>query len=96
MSEGTLWLTGYSTLETRRLAVRAVVDEGLPITAVARAHCTDRSTIHRWIIRFRREGEAGPHRPGAQAGAQRAGVARGLRDSRGRVRRGHLDRKSVV
>ena len=62
MSEGTLWLTGYSTLETRRLAVRAVVEEGLPITAVARAHCTDRSTIHRWIVRFRREGEAGLQR----------------------------------
>ena len=59
MSEGSLWLTGYSTLETRRLAIHAVLEEGMAITEVARAHGTDRSTIHRWLVRFRQEGEAG-------------------------------------
>jgi transposase len=62
MSEGSLCHMGYSTLETRRLAVRAVVQEGLSVTEVARAYCTDRVTLHRWIGRFRAEGEEGLHR----------------------------------
>lgn len=62
MSEGTLQFTGYSTLETRRLAVRAVLEEGLSITDVACAYCTNRSTVHRWIDRFQAEGEAGLRR----------------------------------
>jgi transposase len=62
MSEGTLWFTGYSTLEIRRLAVDAVVVEGVPVTEVARAYGTDRSTIHRWLVRFENEGETGLHR----------------------------------
>jgi transposase len=62
MSDGTLWLTGYSTLEIRQRAIHAVLEEGMPITAVARAHGTDRSTIHRWLVRFRAEGQAGLNR----------------------------------
>jgi transposase len=62
MSEGTLQYSGYSTLERRRLAVRAVVHDGLSITEVAAAHCTDRATVHRWLARFRAEGEAGLQR----------------------------------
>jgi transposase len=59
MSDGTLQFTGYSTLNTRRLAVRAVLEQGVSITEVASAYCTDRTTIHRWIVRFRSEGETG-------------------------------------
>src|SRR5579864_3296651 len=62
MSEGTLRYTGYSTLDLRRLAVRAVLEEGLSIVEVARAYCTDRTTVHRWVARFRAEGEEGLRR----------------------------------
>lgn len=59
MSDGSLLITGYSTLEVRRLAVSAVLEQGMSIADVSRAFCTDRSTIHRWIARFRKEGEEG-------------------------------------
>ena len=42
----------YSTYEIRVRAVRAVVEEGLPVTVVAQAYGTDRSTVHRWISRY--------------------------------------------
>jgi transposase len=42
----------YSTYEIRLRAVRAVVDDNLPVTTVALAYGTDRSTIHRWITRY--------------------------------------------
>jgi transposase len=42
----------YSTYEIRLRAVRAVVDDNLPVTTVALAYDTDRSTIHRWITRY--------------------------------------------
>jgi transposase-like protein len=41
----------YSTYEIRVRAVRAVVEERLPVTVVAQAYGTDRSTVHRWISR---------------------------------------------
>ena len=44
------------------MAVRAVLQEGLSVTDVARAYCTDRTTIHRWLGRFRVEGEGGLRR----------------------------------
>jgi transposase len=59
MSEGSLSTVGYSTLEVRVRAVRAVVDDGLAITAVADAYGADRSTIHRWLTRFHEEGDSG-------------------------------------
>jgi len=62
MSDGTLEICGYSSLETRQLAVHAVLAEGMPITDVARAYCTDRSTVHRWIVRFKSEGQSGLQR----------------------------------
>ena len=52
----------YSTLEIRSRAVRAVVDDGLSVTAVARAYRTDRSTVHRWLARFHAEGGEGLQR----------------------------------
>lgn len=59
MSEGTLSTLGYSTLAVRKRAVKAVVEDGVTVTAVAHAYGTERSTIHRWLARFHREGDGG-------------------------------------
>jgi transposase len=48
----------YSTYELRTRAVEAVL-AGMPIVAVAEAYRTDRTTIHRWLVRYRQEGEQG-------------------------------------
>jgi transposase len=49
----------YSTYEIRVRAVRAVIDEELPVTVVAQAYGTDRSTVHRWISCYQDGGEPG-------------------------------------
>jgi transposase len=49
----------HSTYDVRVRAVRAVCEERLPVTVVARAYGTDRTTVHRWISRFRGNGELG-------------------------------------
>jgi transposase len=49
----------YSTFDIRVRAIRAVIDEQLSVTVVAQAYRTNRSTVHRWLARFRTEGEAG-------------------------------------
>lgn len=49
----------YSTYEIRILAVRAVREQQLPVTVVAKAYDTDRSTVHRWLARFDSQGDAG-------------------------------------
>jgi transposase len=49
----------HSTYDVRLRAVRAVCEEHLPVTFVARAYGTDRTTVHRWISRFRENGDAG-------------------------------------
>jgi transposase len=54
MGEGT-----YSTFDVRLRAVRAVVEERLPVVTVARAYGTDQCTLHRWLTRFRQRGESG-------------------------------------
>ena len=59
MREGTLTLAGYSSLDIRRRAVKAIVEDGISVIEVADAYSTDRSTIHRWVARFRQEGESG-------------------------------------
>jgi transposase len=41
----------YSTYDVRVRAVRAVLS-GLPVSHVARAYNTDRTTVHRWVKRF--------------------------------------------
>jgi transposase len=46
----------YSTYEIRVRAVRAVLEEQLPVTVVAQAYRTDRSTIHRWLSRYQASG----------------------------------------
>ena len=51
--------TTYSTFDVRLRAVHAVVDERLPVSTVSRAYGTDRCTIHRWVSRFRQEGDPG-------------------------------------
>jgi transposase len=62
MSEGSLRISGYSTLDVRMRAVRAIVDEGMTINEVAQAYGTDRSTIYRWLGRFATKGETGLER----------------------------------
>jgi transposase len=51
--------TVHSTYDIRLRAVGAVLEEQLPVTVVARAYGTDRSTVHRWISRFQALGESG-------------------------------------
>ena len=62
MSEGSLSISGYSTYEVRVRAVSAVVNDGLPISEVAVAYGTNRSTVHRWLARFAAQGEDGLRR----------------------------------
>lgn len=71
----------YSTYEIRERAVHAVLEEALPVTVVARAFGTDRSTIHRWVSRY--------HLAGGEQGLLRKPVP-------GRPRKlEDLDRKSL-
>lgn len=51
--------TRYSTFDIRVRAVRAVLNEQLPVTVVAQAYGTERSTVHRWISRYHDSGESG-------------------------------------
>jgi transposase len=48
----------YSTYDIRVRAVHAVVDERLPVTTVAHAYGTDRSTVHRWVSRYQDGGDS--------------------------------------
>jgi transposase len=57
---------GYSTFDIRVRAVQAVL-KGTPITHVAVAYQTDRSTIHRWLERY--------HQAGDESGLQRRPVS---------------------
>src|SRR5580658_7968253 len=59
MSEGSLRISGYSTVDVRMRAVWAVVNGGMTIKEVAKAYGTDRSTIHRWVTRFATNGDEG-------------------------------------
>jgi len=49
----------YSTFDVRLRAVHAVLEERLPVATVSLAYGTDRCTIHRWVSRFRQQGESG-------------------------------------
>ena len=49
----------HSTFDLRLRAVRAVCEEHLSLTVVARAYGIDRSTLHRWLTRFEANGERG-------------------------------------
>lgn len=56
---------GYSTIEVRSLAVRAVL-RGRSMADVADAFDTDRSTVFRWVRRYQQQGEDGLERqPGS-------------------------------
>jgi len=52
----------YSTYDVRVRAVRAVVCNGLAVGDVADAYSTDRTTLFRWIRRYRQRGERGLQR----------------------------------
>lgn len=56
----------YSTFDIRVRAVQAVL-KGTPITHVAEAYQTDRSTIHRWLSRY--------HEAGGETGLRRRSVS---------------------
>jgi transposase len=61
MSQG-----GYSTYDVRIRAVEAVVRRGFAIGDMAEAYGTDRTTLFRWIQRYREQGEDGlKRRPGS-------------------------------
>ena len=62
MSDGALSIPGYSTVDVRLRAVKAVVDNGLSVSEVAIAYGTTRSTIHRWLARFYESGDVGLNR----------------------------------
>jgi transposase len=47
-----------STYDVRLRAVRAVLEEELPLTVVARAYGADRTTLHRWLVRYEAGGES--------------------------------------
>jgi transposase len=49
----------HSTYDVRVRAVRAVLDEHLSVTVVARAYGTDRITLHRWLSRYKSNGDSG-------------------------------------
>lgn len=49
----------YSNYDLRRRAVRAVVEQGMPVVSVARAYGVGRSTLYRWLERYQSEGEEG-------------------------------------
>jgi len=66
MSEGSLRTSGYSTFDFRIRAVRAVVEDGLAITEVAKAFDVDRVTVHRWLGRFAANGKSGLERKPVQ------------------------------
>jgi transposase InsO family protein len=48
-------------LHGRRLLVRRVIDDGRPVAHVAKELGVSRQCAHRWIARYRAEGEAGLH-----------------------------------
>jgi transposase len=51
----------YSTYDVRLRAVRAVIS-GEPVGWVAKAYQVDPSTLHRWVNRYRLDGEEGLRR----------------------------------
>jgi transposase len=52
---------GYSTVEVRSRAVEAV-QNGMSVSQTATAFGVDRTTLHRWLARHRKSGEAGLQR----------------------------------
>lgn len=50
-----LW--NNTTYDVRLRAVRAVLEEQLPVTVVAQAYGTNRSTVHRWLARHQEGGD---------------------------------------
>ncbi len=55
-------LGNNTSYDVRHRAVRAVLEEKLPVAVVAQAYGTNRSTVHRWLTRFREGGDIGLER----------------------------------
>src|SRR5438552_7000900 len=62
MGDGSRLILGYSTYDVRIRAVHAVLRDGVAVTKVAEAYGTDRTTLHRWLARFKAEGHCGLER----------------------------------
>src|SRR5438552_11686113 len=62
MGDGSPLILGYSTYDVRSRAVHAVLRDGVAVTKVAEAYGTDRTTLHRWLARFKAEGHCGLER----------------------------------
>ena len=73
--------SAYSTYEVRQRAIDAV-ERGMEIALVAEVFGTDRTTIHRWLQRYRLEGVEGLHR---KPGSGRPRVLEGINE--GELRR---------
>ena len=52
-------LAELGVVEQRYRAVLEVVEEGLPVTEVARRHGVARQTVHEWLARYAAGGLAG-------------------------------------
>lgn len=52
---------GYSTLDVRVRAVEAVL-KGMPVSRTATTFGVDRTTLHRWLVRYDQDGEVGLQR----------------------------------
>lgn len=52
---------GYSTLDVRVRAVEAVL-KGMPVSQTATTFGVDRTTLHRWLARYDKDGETGLQR----------------------------------
>jgi transposase len=52
---------GYSTMDVRIRAVEAV-QNGMSVSQTATAFAVDRTTLHRWLARYRKDGDAGLQR----------------------------------
>ena len=52
-------LAELSVVEQRYRAVLEVLEEGLPVTEVARRHGVARQTVHEWLARYAAGGLAG-------------------------------------
>ena len=58
--EGPGVLVELGVVEQRYRAVLEVLEEGLPVTEVARRHGVARQTVHEWLARYAQGGLGGP------------------------------------
>jgi transposase-like protein len=84
-------LAGLGVVGQRYRAVLEVLEEGLPVTGVARRYGVARQTVHEWLSRYAQGGLGGltdrSSRPGRSA-VYRALIRHGLIVPGRRIRRG--------